>query len=183
MISNLSSGKQGRAIAFELLARGFDVTYLHANTIESIPHANNVSFSSSNELLTKLKEKIRNVDTLIMAAAVSDFTVNKLDGKVKRDKGSLSLELQPNLDIIKTIKKEFPDKKYIAFSAQTNNELNFDKLNDKNVDYLVINNILENKFGDENNKIKIIDKDKLIFESELVSKEEIASHIIDNIDM
>ena len=118
-----------------------------------------------------------------MAAAVSDFTLNKLDGKIKRDKGSLSLELQPNLDIVKTLKKEFPDKKYIAFSAQTNNELNFDKLNDKNVDYLVINNILENKFGDENNKIKIIDKDKLIFESELVSKEEIASHIIDNIDM
>ena len=43
--------------------------------------------------------------------------------------------------------------------------------------------ILENKFGGENNKIQIIDKDKLIFESELVSKEEIASHIIDNIDM
>ena len=183
VISNLSSGKQGRAIAFELLARGYDVTYLHSNTIESIPHANNISFTSSNELLTKLKEKIRNVDTLIMAAAVSDFTVNKLDGKVKRDKGSLSLELQPNLDIVKTIKKEFPDKKYIAFSAQINNELNFDKLNDKNVDYLVINNILENKFGSENNKIQIIDKDKLIFESELVSKEVIASHIIDNIDM
>ena len=32
----------------------------------------------------KLKENIRNVDTLIMAAAVSDFTINKLDGKVKR---------------------------------------------------------------------------------------------------
>ena len=183
VISNLSSGKQGRAIAFELLARGYDVTYIHADTIESIPHANNIRFTSSNELFIKLKENIRNIDTLIMTAAVSDFTVNKLDGKVKRDKGSLSLELQPNLDIVKTLKKEFPNKKYIAFSAQTNNELNFDKLNDKNVDYLVINNILENKFGGENNKIQIIDKDKLIFESELVSKEVIASHIIDNIDM
>ena len=45
------------------------------------------------------------------------------------------------------------------------------------MDYLVINNILENKFGDENNKIKIINK-MVNFESELVSKEEIASHIL-----
>ena len=183
VISNLSSGKQGRAIAFELLGRGFDVTYLHADTIESIPHANNIKFTSSYELFTKIKEMIQNVDTLIMVAAVSDFTVNKRKGKVKRENGSLALKLKPNLDIVKTIKKDFPNKKYIAFSAQTNNELNFDKLKDKNVDYLVVNNILENNFGSANNKIQIIDNDKLIFESELASKEEIASHIIDNINM
>ena len=35
-ISNQSSGKQGRALGLELLARGFDVTYVHANNIKGI---------------------------------------------------------------------------------------------------------------------------------------------------
>ncbi len=68
----------------------------------------------------------------------------------------------------------------IGFSAQIDNKLNFNKINAKNCDYLVINNLNENYFGSDNNKIYIIDKKKLIYESTLENKNIIAQHIIKN---
>ena len=68
----------------------------------------------------------------------------------------------------------------IAFSAQFDNDLNYDKITDKNSDFLVINNLQTNDFGSENNKILIIDHNKLIYESDNENKYIIAKHIINN---
>ena len=104
------------------------------------------------------------------------------DGKISRSNGKLNLELTPNKDIIASIKTEFPDVKCIAFSAQVDDDLNFDKLKAKNVDYLVINNILNNKFGSDENKITIINRDEVIYKSDTLSKNEIAQAILINLD-
>ena len=94
-----------------------------------------------------------------MTAAVSDFTVNKSYGKISRSSGKMNLELIPNNDVIASIKSKYPNIQCIAFSAQVDDELNFKKIKSKNVDYLVINNILENEFGSDTNKISIINSD------------------------
>ena len=46
----------------------------------------------------------------------------------------------------------------ISFSAQTNNDLNFEKIKNKDSDYLVINNLSDNYFGSDMNKVTIINK-------------------------
>ena len=61
-------------------------------------------------------------------------------------------------------------------------ELNFKKINTKNVDYLVINNILKNKFGSDTNKVTIIDQEHLIFESEELDKNEISRDILNALE-
>ena len=61
-------------------------------------------------------------------------------------------------------------------------ELNFHKIKTKNVDYLVINNILKNNFGSDTNKVSIIDQQNLIFESEELDKSEISRDILNTLE-
>ena len=179
VITNKSSGKQGRAIAVELSSRGYETIYIHSSQISPIPGIQNVSFTSSSELLSKIYENIDNSKYLFMTAAVSDFTTDKKSGKISRDSGNFQLNLIPNIDLVKTIKDKNEDTVTVAFSAQVNDDLNFDKIKRKNCDYLVINNILKNDFGSDLNKIKIINKKELMYESNEKSKSDIAYELLD----
>ena len=179
-ITNSSSGKQGRAIAFELLSRGFEVTYIHSEKIDPVPHANNVKYVSSDDLNNEILNNIENVTKIYMTSAVSDFIPEIHTGKLSRDDGEMNIKLSPNIDIIKSIKEKHKDIKVIAFSAQLDNDLNYKKISDKNCDFLVINNLQTNYFGSDNNKILIIDQDNLIYESDNENKNIIAKHIVDN---
>lgn len=178
VITNLSSGKQGRAIAFELLARGYNVIYLHSDIIPGIPHAYNETFTSSDSLEKLLVEHCKKAHYLYMVAAVSDFIPNFKSQKLDRTLGDITLNLSPNKDIIKHIKAKFNKLKVIGFSAQMNDDLSYKKLNDKNCDYLVINNINDNYFGSDQNKVTIIDKDNIILKSDNLDKNNVASLII-----
>ena len=177
---NSSSGKQGRAIAFELLSRGYEVTYIHSHKVDPVPHANNVKYTSSSDLNNEILNNIKNVKTIYMTSAVSDFIPEKHEGKLSRHDGVLNIKLSPNIDIIKSVKEKHKDIKVIAFSAQLDNHLNYEKISDKNCDFLVINNLQTNDFGSDNNKIMIIDQKKLIYESDNENKNIIANHIINN---
>jgi len=179
-ITNSSSGKQGRAIAFELLSRGFEVTYIHSDKIDPVPHANNVKYISSNDLNVEILNNIENVKKIYMTSAVSDFIPEIHKGKLSRNDGEVIIKLSPNIDIIKSIKEKHKDIKVIAFSAQLNNDLNYKKISNKNSDFLVINNLQTNNFGSDNNKILIIDQNNLIFESDNENKNIIAKHIVNN---
>jgi len=179
-ITNSSSGKQGRAIAFELLSRGFEVIYIHSDKIDPVPHAKNVKFVSSSDLNNEILNNIENVTKIYMTSAVSDFIPEIHKGKLSRKDGEINVKLSPNIDIIKSIKDKHKDIKVIAFSAQLDNELNYEKISDKNSDFLVINNLQTNDFGSDNNKILIIDQNNLIYESDNENKNIIAKHIINN---
>jgi len=181
IISNNSSGKQGRAIGIELLARGYEVVYIHSSKIDSLPHANNITFTDSRSLLEIIQSESPSSKYLFMTAAVSDFVVEKVKGKISRDDGPYNLLLNPNLDVVKTIKEKFPKLITIGFSAQVDNELNFYKLRKKNIDYLVINNILQNPFGSPNNQVTVIDNNQKLLETDTINKNEIAKLLIDTI--
>tara|TARA_B100000902_G_scaffold216735_1_gene206040 strand:- start:2427 stop:3542 length:1116 start_codon:yes stop_codon:yes gene_type:complete len=178
-ITNNSSGKQGRAIAIELLARGYNVTYIHASNIEPVSHANNLKFSNSESLISSLDKSLSDASYLFMAAAVSDFIPDFTNSKLDRKDGAISINLHPNIDIVKEAIKKYPHVTSIAFSAQMDDNLNFKKLKDKNVDFLVINNITENIIGSDFNKVSIVDKDKVLVSTSDLSKNEIAKVIIE----
>ncbi|MDC1071311.1 bifunctional phosphopantothenoylcysteine decarboxylase/phosphopantothenate--cysteine ligase CoaBC [Acidimicrobiia bacterium] len=179
-LSNSSTGKQGRALGIELLSRGYEVTYIHAQNIAGIPHSNNRTFTNSDSLYKILKEELSDTSYLYMAAAVSDYIPDYIDNKMDRSDGTVSLSLNPNRDIVMSVIKEFDDLTTIAFSAQTNDELNYQKLRKKNVDYLVINNITKNKVGSDFNQVSIINNNELIYTTEILNKNVIAGLIIDN---
>jgi phosphopantothenoylcysteine decarboxylase/phosphopantothenate--cysteine ligase len=114
-----------------------------------------------------------------MAAAVSDFIPEFINEKMDRKKGPISVNLTPNQDILKNITKKFPNVTSIGFSAQINDNLNFKKIKDKNVNFLVINNISKNKIGSDLNQINLINQNELIVSSDRLDKRSIAKLIID----
>ena len=82
--------------------------------------------------------------------------------------------------VVKDVIKKFTELITTAFSAQMNDNLNFYKIKDKNVNFLVINNISKNNIGSNFNQVSIINHEQLINTSETLNKNYIASFIIDN---
>jgi phosphopantothenoylcysteine decarboxylase/phosphopantothenate--cysteine ligase len=126
----------------------------------------------------ELDKNLEDASHLFMTAAVSDFIPEYKDTKLNRKDGEITINLHPNIDIVKDARKKNPHVTTIAFSAQMDDRLNFQKLNDKNVDFLVINNITKNLVGSNFNKVSIINKDKLLVSTDELPKNDIAKIII-----
>ena len=85
-IGNRSSGKMGRAIALEALARGAEVTVISGPSEARMPWgATVVSVRSAAEMAQALEREAPNADVIIGAAAVADYRVeNPAVGKITR---------------------------------------------------------------------------------------------------
>lgn len=115
-IGNSSSGKQGVALAKELSRRGYMVTMIGANIDDpKIPFVDFISVSSHAELEREMWS--HKPDVLIMNAAVSDYSIKKIDGKVRSGK-ELVLTLKPTEDLVTKYAEERQDCKVIAFAAE-----------------------------------------------------------------
>ena len=165
-ITNKSSGKQGYEIAKCLRDNGFDTTLISGTTnIKTLDGVNFVSVETAEEMF---KETLNNLpaDVAIFSAAVSDFKVkNYNDTKIKKSE-KLNLELEKNIDILNHISNHnsLRPKITIGFAAETNDiKTNARmKLNEKNCDWIVANDISDQTigFGSDLNKISIFYKDK-----------------------
>ncbi|MEN9749620.1 MAG: hypothetical protein RL149_698, partial [Actinomycetota bacterium] len=172
-IGNLSSGKQGVAIARAAAARGAKVTLIGANITEI--SARNLSFvpvADARELEHAVNEQINSADALIMAAAVSDFRVEHVaEKKLKRSTlgEKISLELVANPDILATavsrIQSDGLACRTVGFAAETAadsvelRQLAAHKLMSKGCDMLVANDVSDGKvFGSNNNDVVILAK-------------------------
>ena len=181
-ITNDSSGKMGYSIAKKAFMRGADVTIISGKTTAESPYGvENIKVDSAIEMKEKIESCIENYDCLIMAAAVSDFKVkNRKELKIKKQDGIDSLELEENPDILKLIKKE--NQIFIGFAAETNNLLENarKKLDKKNLDYIVLNDVSKKDIGfnSEYNKVSVISKDNIL-DIERDTKLNIADRILD----
>lgn len=107
VISNVSTGKTGYRIAHYLLEAGFDVELLQAKKAE-IPNQTDIPvhyFTDYKSLDSEMKRLLsENAFThVIHAAAVSDYSVEKYDGKINSSE-ALTLKLIPNPKLISKIK-------------------------------------------------------------------------------
>ena len=165
-ITNKSSGKQGYEIAKCLRDNGFDTTLISGKTsIKPLDGVNFVSVETAEEMF---KESLNNLptDVAIFSAAVSDFKVkNYKSTKIKKNE-EFNLELEKNIDILNHISNHnsLRPKITIGFAAETNNlSTNAkEKLNEKNCDWVIANDVSDQTigFGSDFNKISIFYKDK-----------------------
>lgn len=182
-ITNDSSGKMGYSIAKKAFMRGADVTIISGKTTAESPYGiENIKVESAIEMKEKIESCIDNFDCLIMAAAVSDFKVkNRKELKIKKQDGIDSLELEENPDILKSLNKK-ENQIFIGFAAETNNLLENarKKLDKKNLDYIVLNDVSKKDIGfnSEYNKVSVISKDNIL-DIERDTKLNIADRILD----
>ena len=186
-ITNKSSGKQGYEIAKCLRDNGFDTTLISGKTnIKPLDGVNFVSVETAEEMF---KESLNNLptDVAIFSAAVSDFKVkNYKSTKIKKNE-QLNLELEKNIDILNHISNHnsLRPKITIGFAAETNNlSTNAkEKLNEKNCDWVIANDVSDQTigFGSDFNKISIFYKDKPEENFEKMSKSLVAEEIVKRI--
>ena len=186
-ITNKSSGKQGYEIAKCLRDNGFDTTLISGKTsIKPLDGVNFVSVETAEEMF---KESLNNLptDVAIFSAAVSDFKVkNYKSTKIKKNE-EFNLELEKNIDILNHISNHnsLRPKITIGFAAETNNlSTNAkEKLNEKNCDWVIANDVSDQTigFGSDFNKISIFYKDKPEENFEKLSKSLVAEEIVKRI--
>ncbi|MDR2527288.1 MAG: phosphopantothenoylcysteine decarboxylase [Rickettsiales bacterium] len=188
-IGNRSSGKQGVAIAKAFADDGWNVQLtvgpISELLLQNLPQNINIHrVQTAEEMLKKSLENI-NVDVAIHNAAVSDYRVeNPYLKKIKKEDGFSfnSLKFVENSDILYTFgHSEKRPKLVIGFAAETENfiENGQKKLLRKNADFIMINDVSDNKvFGKDKNKLIIVGKNNFIYETDELDKYLIGKEII-----
>jgi len=101
-IGNRSSGRMGYAIAAELTRRGAAVTLITGpTTIDLPPVASSIRVRSAAEMHRAVLAAVPQVDALVMAAAVANYTPDRVAAqKIAHDHGTVSVTLSPTRDIL-----------------------------------------------------------------------------------
>lgn len=187
-IGNYSSGKMGYAIAEELAQRGAMVELISGPVKLSIKHANIsvTKVESANDMYNACCEIFPTCNVGVMCAAVADYTpAEKADQKIKR-KGDMTITLRPTHDIAATMgnmKRE--EQVLVGFALETTDEqINATgKLEQKNLDFIVLNSLKDKGAGfmHDTNKITIIEKTGSVTNYDLKPKTAVAKDIVDKI--
>lgn len=192
-IGNYSSGKMGIALADECASRGAKVILITGPVQQTpyFPMHRHIQVESAQEMFDAATTYFGYADAAILTAAVADYTPGQVsDEKIKREKtGAMTLELKPTPDIaafLGSVKDQLDHRKrvLVGFALETNNEqVNAeDKLNRKNLDFIVLNSLNDPGAGFryDTNKITIIDREGKT-DYPLKSKAEVATDIVDRL--
>lgn len=188
-ITNRSSGKMGYAIAEEARDRGAEVTLISGATSLAAPFGVKVVSARTNEeMLKQVLDRFNEQDIVIKAAAVADYKPKQYsDRKIKKAEEELNLTFVKDNDILKKLGTLKKNQILVGFAAESNDLLENaqKKLNNKNLDYIVANDITasDTGFASDNNKVTIICRDGETIHLDKMSKRQVASRLFDLINV
>lgn len=184
-LTNHSTGKMGYALAKMAMLRGAEVVLISGPTsIVPPPFIEVVDVVSAQDMFQAVAARQEWADFIFKAAAVADYTPTQyVNDKMKKRDGDLSIPLKRTQDILKYLgEHRRPGQVLCGFSMETQDMLKNSKakLEQKNVDMICANNlkVAGAGFGTDTNVMTIITKSD-VQELPLLSKEEVASRIID----
>ena len=186
-IGNHSSGKMGFSIALEAAKKGAHVKLVAGPTSQEVTHPliSRVNVTSAEEMLDACLSNFKLSDITIMSAAVADYRPKQVASqKVKKSDNTLNIDLEPTIDILKTLGNQKSSEQFLCgFALETENEESNaqGKLIKKNLDMIVLNSLQDEGAGfrHDTNKVSILDKNNKFHKFELKSKVEVAQDIID----
>jgi phosphopantothenoylcysteine decarboxylase/phosphopantothenate--cysteine ligase len=145
-----------------------------------------VNVESAEEMYRAALEYFPTMDAGILCAAVADYKpLHFFFFFLKRkDNDGFTLELTPNPDIAAALgKMKKPEQLLVGFALETDNERVHaeEKLRKKNLDFIVLNSLKDEGacFGQDTNKIMIMDAHRNGKEFPLKTKREVAKDIVD----
>jgi len=158
-LSNRSSGKMGYAIAEAAAEVGHNVVLISGPVNLAAPKgAKLVSVLTSDEMYDAVHLYLPGSDVVVMCAAVADYKPAKVSAhKMKKQNETLSLELIPTRDILASLGQKDREFLLVGFAAETNNleEKARKKLQEKNCDMIVANDVSEKNSGMESNENEV----------------------------
>ncbi len=179
-VTNGSSGKMGYAIAEEARDRGAEVTLISGPSSLKIPFGIKfIRVTTNGEMYDEAVNHFKNCDIAIKSAAVADYKIkNYFNTKIKKGDGNLVLEFERDNDILKKLGELKEHQILVGFAAESNDVIKnaTGKLEKKNLDYIVANDI-NDSFGKDSNKVTIIKRDKTSIALGAMSKREVAAEL------
>lgn len=186
-LTNKSTGKMGYAIAEEARDRGAEVILVSGPTNLNPPkNVRIINIKTNEEMKNEIFNNFEWADIVIKSAAVADYKPKEYSKeKIKKGEGDLNICLTRDNDILKSLGDIKTHQILVGFAAESNDVLKNaeKKLKNKNLDFIVANDITSSDtgFGSEDNKVVIISKNNEKLELEKMSKKEVASNIFDMI--
>lgn len=119
-LSNRASGKTGRAVARACYARGAEVVLVHDGP--DLPWATVKQVESAREMTEAAQSHAGDADALISAAAISDYTVEAADSKIRSGNEELTLDLTPTPKLIDSVRKAHPELPIVGFKAESDDD-------------------------------------------------------------
>jgi len=119
-LGNRSSGRMGYALAEEAIARGARAILVSANCALPVPAgAESIPVQTAAEMRSAVLAQLPRATLLLKAAAVADFALAEPStGKLHRT-GTLTLTLEPTLDIVaEAVVRRSPGTLVVAFAAE-----------------------------------------------------------------
>lgn len=186
-ITNHSTGRMGYSIAKICALRGAEVTLVTGQTALEPPlFVDVVPAVSARDMYEAVVERSGEMDVIIKAAAVADYRpAVTSDEKIKKSDGDMAIDMERTDDILGYLGScKKPGQFLCGFSMETQNMLENSraKLRKKNLDMIVANNLKVKGagFGTDTNVVTIITAD-MEKELELMSKDEVAARLLDEI--
>jgi phosphopantothenoylcysteine decarboxylase/phosphopantothenate--cysteine ligase len=178
----------GFALACAAKERGMQVTLVSGPVQLAKPEGIKViDVETALEMHRAMEDHFQKADLIIMSAAVSDHRTELTSKrKMSKDEFPKSLNLIKNPDILKTLgSKKKSHQVLVGFAAESHNvvESAAKKLNQKNLDWIVANDISNKEIGfcSDQNEVHLIGAKGKCRQISLADKGIIAKEILDAI--
>ncbi|MGB9712407.1 MAG: bifunctional phosphopantothenoylcysteine decarboxylase/phosphopantothenate--cysteine ligase CoaBC [Dissulfurimicrobium hydrothermale] len=188
-ISNRSSGRMGFDMARVAYRRGARVVLIHGPVCISAPYGiESYPVETAQEMSVAVVNFSGNVDVVVMAAAVADYTpIEKADRKLKKVAENININLKKTTDILmELIKNKRHNQIVVGFCAETHDleKEAVQKMLRKQPDLLVANDVSrkDSGFDAATNKVLIVSRDLKVEDIPLLDKEAVAEKIWDKIE-
>jgi phosphopantothenoylcysteine decarboxylase/phosphopantothenate--cysteine ligase len=159
-ITNRSTGKMGYAIAEEAAYRGAEVVLVSGPAQIKPPFGVElINVKTTADMYNAVTSRFGDADIVIKAAAVADYKPKTYsDAKIKKASSDLSIEFVKDFDILKKLGEMKTDQILVGFAAESHDLLENaqGKLEKKNLDYIVANDITKTGFATDDNKVTIL---------------------------
>ena len=186
-LTNRSSGKMGYAVAEAAARRGARVILVSGPTALDAPAGvERIDVRTAAEMYRAVLEKFPDSSVAIFAAAIADYRpAEMLDQKIKRNKESFTLALEPNPDILATVAQNKGERLIVGFAAETEHvaENARKKLAAKNADLIVANDVTAEGagFDHDTNIVTLFARDGRDLPLARMTKSEVAQRILDEV--
>ncbi|MBO4400855.1 MAG: bifunctional phosphopantothenoylcysteine decarboxylase/phosphopantothenate--cysteine ligase CoaBC [Selenomonadaceae bacterium] len=186
-ICNRSSGKMGYETARAAQISGAEVVLISANvSVAPPPNVRLVKVETALEMRDAVLAEYDSVDAVVMSAAVSDYRVKNVAAqKIKKDAESFTLELVKNPDILRELGARKTNQLLVGFAAETQNLIEYAraKLTEKNLDFIVANNVAQEGagFAVDTNIVTLIHRDGAVENFPKMSKAALAEIIVQRV--
>jgi phosphopantothenoylcysteine decarboxylase / phosphopantothenate---cysteine ligase len=160
VITNLSSGKMGYALAEAFAAQGARVTLISGPTALATPKGvARVNVQTAAQMLVAALQHINSAQVFCAVAAVADYTpAAPSDAKIKKSDAALSIALTPTVDILARVAALPTPPFCIGFAAESHDVLAYARAKRlKKKIPMIIANHAGTALGADDNAVTIID--------------------------